>query len=61
MIRFKTSLLYSLCLLCTSLIAAEPEQREVIKLQLGKHTSLEVVYIPAGKFMMDSTAEEKAG
>ena len=61
MIRFKASLLYSLCPLCTSLIAAEPEQRDVIKLQLGKRTSLDVVYIPAGKFMMGSTAEEKAG
>ena len=60
MIRFQNSILCSLCILSTSLLAAEPEQGDVIKLQLGKRTSLEVVYIPAGKFMMGSTAEEKA-
>ena len=60
MIRFQYSILCSLCILSTSLVAAEPEQGDVIKLPLGKRTSLEVVYIPAGKFMMGSTAEEKA-
>lgn len=43
-----------------SLLAAEPQQGDVNELDLGGGVALELVYIPPGKFMMGSTAEEKA-
>ena len=40
-------------------IADEPKQGDLKLLSLGQDVSLELVYIPPGKFMMGSTAEEK--
>jgi sulfatase modifying factor 1 len=39
--------------------AAEPQQGDTKKLDLGNDVSLELVYIPPGKFLMGSTPEEK--
>ncbi len=39
--------------------AKEPAQGDAQQIQLGDKTSLEIVYIPEGKFMMGSTAAEK--
>lgn len=44
----------------SSLASAEsPQQGDKIRVSLGKRTSLEVIYIPPGEFIMGSTAEEK--
>ena len=43
---------------CTFL-GDEPKQGDAKKLDLGNDVILEVVYIPSGKFMMGSTAQEK--
>lgn len=40
-------------------LADEPAKGDAKKLDLGGKVSLELVYIPPGKFMMGSTAEEK--
>ena len=40
-------------------LAEDPKQGDSKKLDLGKDVSLEVVYIPPGKFTMGSTAAEK--
>lgn len=41
-------------------VNAQSEVNNNINLSLGNNVSLEAVYIPPGKFMMGSTAEEKA-
>lgn len=46
-------------LLCLPVAAGEPQPGATKKLDLGEGVSLEVVYIPPGKFMMGSTAAEK--
>ncbi|MBT6723320.1 MAG: hypothetical protein HOB20_08825, partial [Planctomycetaceae bacterium] len=45
---------------CSSLRAESPQQGDTIRATLGKRTSVEVVYIPPGEFVMGSTPEEKA-
>ncbi len=45
--------------LCNSALAAEPKQGDAKQVKLNDKTSLEVVYIPPGDFIMGSTAEEK--
>lgn len=40
--------------------AEKPEQGDVRTLDLGGEVALELVYIPPGKFLMGSTAEERA-
>ena len=51
------ALLYSLTIY--PILADEPKQGDTKTLDLGKSVSLELVYIPPGKFMMGSTAAEK--
>ena len=46
-------------ILIGSSLADEPKQGDTKKLDLGKGVSLELVYIPPGRFMMGSTAAEK--
>lgn len=41
-------------------VAQEPHKTKAIVAELGKDVRLEVVHIPAGEFMMGSSAEEKA-
>ncbi len=43
----------------TSILGDEPSKGATKEFDLGKSVGLEVVYIPPGKFMMGSTAEEK--
>jgi len=50
----------SVAILADPSAAAEPAQGATKNLDLGKGVGLEVVYIPPGKFMMGSTAAEKA-
>ena len=54
----KRFLILPLLLMGLSAVAA-PKQGDVRKLDLGKGVTLELVYIPPGKFMMGSTAAEK--
>ena len=46
--------------LATAVQAAAPAQGETKVVDLGKGTALELVYIPAGQFMMGSTPAERA-
>ena len=54
----KRFLIFQLLLVGLS-VASAPKQGEARKLDLGKGVTLELVYIPPGKFMMGSTAAEK--
>lgn len=50
--------LFAVAFICPG-FADEPMQGDSKTLKLGCDTTLELVYIPPGKFMMGSTAEEK--
>ena len=54
------SLVVALVISAPSRAADAPKQGTVKKIDLGEDVSLEVLYIPPGKFMMGSTPEEKA-
>lgn len=54
------SLVVALVISVPSRAADAPKQGTVKKIDLGEDVSLEVLYIPPGKFMMGSTPEEKA-
>ena len=57
---YRTLLFVLLLFLEVVVNAKEPTQGDTLRASLGKRTSLEVVFIPSGDFMMGSTAEEKA-
>mgnify|MGYP003134873143 FL=1 len=54
------SLVVALVISAPSRAADAPKQGTVKKIDLGEDVSLEVLYIPPGKYMMGSTPEEKA-
>lgn len=55
------TLLFVLLLITPVIVnAKEPTRGDTLRASLGKRSSLEVVFIPPGNFMMGSTAEEKA-
>ena len=62
LLRFYIGIIFLIMTVLSSVVcgAENVEQGDTIRAVLGKRTTLEVVYIPPGKFMMGSTDEEKA-
>lgn len=60
LVRFALAVCCGLATTMATVRADEPKQGSVRRVELGGDISLEVVFIPPGKFMMGSTPEEKA-
>lgn len=59
-IRLTRQFALAVAMSCSAAFAQEPNKGDSKLVELGQDTTLEVVYIPAGKFMMGSTAAERA-
>ena len=57
---FRIAMAIALCAAADRASAAEPAQGDSRLVDLGRNTTLELVFIPPGKFKMGSTPEERA-